>query len=283
MLYGGHPYAHPVIGVPEDLSRITGRELAGHHGKYYVPNNCVVAVVGDFKPGAVRKAIDRQLGKWRAREVPAAELSPVPAPDRPRVEMIHRQINQAYINLGFLGPRRDDPDYQAIRVMNYILGGGGFVSRLVRTIRMAQGLAYDVDSYYDPRLDYGPYILSVQTKCASADTAVKGLLNEMRRIQSEPVTDEELKEAKDFLRGSYPFRFETNGQMARQFLYLELYRLGPDYFGRDMKQTMEVTKDDVMKAARRFLRPDNYLLVMTTDTLQTKLDLPGVVRERKQP
>ncbi len=281
MLYPGHPYAHPPIGWAKDLAGVTARDLSEHHHRYYTPNNCAIAVVGDFRSAEAQKLIRQTLGKWAKREIPRPELPELPAIDRSRAVLSHRQINQAYINLGFRGPKRDDPDYQAIRVMNYILGGGGFVSRLVRTIRMAQGLAYDVDSYYDPRSDYGPYLLSLQTKCASADTAIKSLIAEMRRIQHQPVSDTELKEAKDYLRGSYPFRFETNGQMARQFLYLELYGLGPDYFGRDIDKTMAVTQDDVMRAAKRFLRPDNFLLAVVTDTSQTRLAIPGLLIEGK--
>jgi len=190
--------------------------------------------------------------------------------------MINRQLNQAYINLGFLGPKRNEPDYQAIRLMNYILGGGGFVSRLMKSVRTAQGLAYDVGSSYDPRLDNGPYYLFVQTKCASADTAVKSLLLEMKRIQNELVTDEELKEAKDYIRGSYPFRFETNSLTARQFLYVELYDLGWDYFKIDLIKTEKVNKQDIMAAANKYLRPEKYLLAMVTDTSQTKLNIPGL-------
>jgi zinc protease len=281
MLYSEHPYAHPPVGWPEDLARMAPGDLSAHHRDYYVPNNCVISLVGDFRSAEAQKLIQQGLGKWARRETPPLKLPAVPAIDQPRARLVSRQINQAYINLGFLGPRRDDPDYQAIRVMNYILGGGGFVSRLVRTIRMAQGLAYDVDSYYDPRADHGPYLLSLQTKCASADTAVKSLLAEMRRIQSQPVSDEELKEAKEYLRGSYPFRFETNGQMARQFLYLELYDLGPDYFRQDIERTMAVTQEDVLRAARKFLRPDNYLLAVVTDTSQTRFNLPALLIDQQ--
>lgn len=281
LLFGDHPYAHPVMGGAESVSRISRQELAGYHQKYYAPNNCIIAVAGDFKSSRIIKLIEQNLGKWPKREIPNLSLPEVPPIDQSRALLINRQINQAYINLGFLGPKRSDPDYQAIRVMNYILGGGGFVSRLVKNIRMAQGLAYDVDSYYDPRSDFGPYILSVQTKCASADTAVKSLIAEMRLIQSQPVSDEELKEAKDYIRGSYPFRFETSGQTARQFLYVELYDLGADYFRQDMEKTLAVTKDDVMAAARKYLKPDNFLLAMVTDTSQTKLNIPGLKIEKQ--
>ncbi|MBU1356919.1 MAG: insulinase family protein [Candidatus Edwardsbacteria bacterium] len=281
LLFGGHPYAHPVMGSAESVSRIFRHDLSGHHKKYYAPNNCIISVVGDFKSSRIKKLIEQNLGKWPKREIPGLRLPEIPAIGQSRALLINRQINQAYINLGFLGPKRDDPDYQAIRVMNYILGGGGFVSRLVKNIRMAQGLAYDVDSYYDPRSDFGPYILSVQTKCASADTAVKSLITEMRLIQNQPVSDEELKEAKDYIRGSYPFRFETSGQTARQFLYVELYNLGAGYFRQDMEKTLAVTKDDVMAAAKKYLKPDNFLLAMVTDTSQTKLNIPGLKIEKQ--
>jgi zinc protease len=276
LLFGKHPYAHPVMGEADNVSLITQKELAAHHKRYYIPNNCIISVAGDFKSSRIKKLIEQNLGHWPKGESPIIRLPEIPKIDNSRALLVNRQINQAYINLGFLGPKRNDPDYQAIRVMNYILGGGGFVSRLVRNIRMVQGLAYDVDSYYDPRTDYGPYALSVQTKCSSADTAVKSLMVEMRRIQNESVSDEELKEAKDYIRGSYPFRFESNGSVARQFLYVELYNLGDDYFKKDMERTLAVTKDDVMAAAKKYLKPDNFMLVMVTDTSQTKLNIPGL-------
>lgn len=276
MLFGDHPYARPVIGDAENVGKIKSSDIVTHYQSYYLPNNCIVSIVGDFKPAKIKKLINKQLGTWTSRPVPKVNISKIPDIKAPRALMINRQLNQAYINLGFLGPKRNEPDYQAIRVMNYILGGGGFVSRLVKSIRMVQGLAYDVASSYDPRLDNGPYYLSVQTKCASADTAVKSLILEMKRIQNEFVTDEELKEAKDYIRGSYPFRFETNSQTARQFLYIELYELGWDYFKTDLTKTEQVIKQDIMAAAKKYLRPDNFLLAVVTDTSQTKLNIPGL-------
>lgn len=281
MLFGDHPYAHPEMGGAESVSRISRQDLAAHHKKYYTPNNCIISVVGDFKSSHIKKIIEQNLGRWPSREIPKLQLPEIPAIGQSRALLINRQINQAYINLGFPGPKRNDPDYQAIRVMNYILGGGGFVSRLMKSIRMVQGLAYDVASYYDPRTDFGPYILSVQTKCASADTAIKSLIAEMRLIQNQPVSDEELKEAKDYIRGSYPFRFETIGQIARQFLYIELYDLGADYFKKDIEQTLKVSKADVMAAAKKYLKPDNFLLAIVTDTSQTKLNIPGLKIEKQ--
>ncbi len=276
MLYGDHPYAHPEMGFVQSVGKIRPADIATHYRNYYQPNNCIISIVGDFKSAKIKKLINKQLGTWPRRPVLKATIPKIPEIKGSRALMINRQLNQAYINLGFLGPKRNEPDYQAIRVMNYILGGGGFVSRLVKSIRMVQGLAYDVGSSYDPRLDNGPYYLYVQTKCASADTAVKSLILEMRRMQTELVADEELKEAKDYIRGSYPFRFETNSQTARQVLYLELYDLGADYFKKDIEKTLQVSKADVMAAAKKYLKPDNFLLAVATDTSQTKLNIPGL-------
>jgi zinc protease len=165
--------------------------------------------------------------------------------------------------------------------MNYILGGGGFVSRIFSEVRVHQGLAYDVGSYFDPRLGFGPYTFSVQTKCASADTAVKSILSEMRRIQREPVSDQELEDAKAFYRGSYPFRFETNSQIASQVLVAELYGLPLDYAARDLEQINKLSKADILKAAQKLLQPEHFIITMTTDTVLTKIDIPGVTIEKK--
>jgi zinc protease len=280
-LYGQHQYNHPVEGEEETVGAIKSGDLSAFHKKYFVPNNCVIAVVGDIKPAKIAGLLEKLSKTWLKAESPATIFSQIPKIAKPGLRMIHRPITQAYVVLGFLGPKRLDPDYQAARIMNYILGGGGFVSRLVSKIRVQQGLAYDVDSYFSPRLDYGPYIFSVQTKCLTADTAIKTMLLEMERIQKEPVSDQELTEAKDFFRGSYPFRYETNGQIAGQILGAELYGLSHDQVAKDLESIQKVTKEDVLQVARRLLRPKNYIVTMATDTALTKINIPGLAVEKK--
>jgi len=280
-LYGQHQYNHPVEGEEEAVGAIKSGDLSAFHKKYFVPNNCVIAVVGDIKPAKIAGLLEKLAKTWLKAESPATIFSQIPKIAKPGLRMIHRPITQAYVVLGFLGPKRLDPDYQAARIMNYILGGGGFVSRLVTKIRTQQGLAYDVDSYFYPRLDFGPYTFSVQTKCQTADTAIKTMLLEMERIMKEPVSDQELLEAKDFFRGSYPFRYETNGQIAGQILGAELYGLSPDQVAKDLESIQKVNKEDVLQVAWRLLKPQNYIVTMATDTVLTKVYIPGLTVEKK--
>ena len=280
-LYGQHQYNHPVEGEETTVGAIKSGDLTAFHKKYFVPNNCAIALVGDIKTAQVTGLFKKLTNGWQKSEIPSPGFGPIPQIARPGLQMIHMPITQAYVVLGFLGPKRLDPDYQAARIMNYILGGGGFVSRLVSKIRVQQGLAYDVDSYFAPRLDYGPYTFTVQTKCQTADTALKTMILEMERIQKEPVSDQELLEAKAFFRGSYPFRYETNGQVAGQILGAELFGLSPDQVSKDLDLIQKITKEDVQRAAQRLLKPRNYIVTMATDTAFTKISIPGLKTEKK--
>ena len=281
LLYGRHQYNHPVEGEEATVGAIKSGDLSAYHKKYFVPNNVVIAIVGDVKPAKVAGLLKKLTKIWSKSEIPAMVFDQIPNIAGPGLQMIHRPITQAYVVLGFLGPKRLDPDYQAARVMNYILGGGGFVSRLVTKIRVQQGLAYDVYSYFSPRLDYGPYTFTVQTKCQTADTAIKTMLLEMERIKKEPVSDQELSEAKAYYRGSYPFRYETNEQIAGQILGAELHGLSPDQVTKDLELIQKVSREDVMQAAQRLLKPQNFIVTMATDTSLTKINIPGLAIEKK--
>jgi zinc protease len=280
-LYGQQQYNHPVEGEETTVGAIRSGDLSAYHKKYFVPGNAVIAIVGDVKPGRISGLFKKLTKTWPKTGSPATAFGQIPKIEKPGLLMIHRPISQAYVVLGFLGPKRLDPDYQAARLMNYILGGGGFVSRLFTKIRVQQGLAYDVDSYFSPRLDYGPYTFTVQTKCQTADTAVKTMITEMEKIQKEPVSDQELQDAKAYFRGSYPFRYETNGQIAGQILGAELYGLSPDQVKKDMELIQKVSKEDILKTAQRLLKPRNYIVTMATDTAVTKINIPGLAVEKK--
>ena len=280
-LYGQHQYDHQVEGEEATVGAIRSGDLISYHKKYFVPNNAVIAIVGDVKPGNIPGLFKKLTKTWAKAETPGIVFGQIPKIEKPGLRMTHMPITQSYVVLGFPGPKRLDPDYQAARLMNYILGGGGFVSRLFTKIRVQQGLAYDVDSYFSPRLDHGPYTFTVQTKCQSADTAIKTMIAEMEKIQKEPVSDQELEEAKAYFRGSYPFRYETNGQIAGQLLGTELYGLSPDQVARDMETIQKVSKEDIRLAAQRLLKPQNYIVTMATDTAITRISIPGLAAEKK--
>lgn len=281
LLYGSHPYGHPVIGDSVSVAGIGRQDLIAFHDAWYRPNNCAIAIAGDFRESDIRSFLPKQLSGWAYRDVPVIAYPRLSDRQQPAVCLIHRPVSQSYVNLGFPGPSWADPDHAPAKVMNYILGGGGFTSRLTRAIRVRQGLAYDVDSYFDPRIGIGSYVFSVQTKCVSTDTAVKSLLAEMRIIMSDTVTVREREETRDYFHGYFPFRFETGELVNRQYLALELYRLGHDFYTTDLAKTLSVTGADIRDAARRLLDPERFVMTIVTDTSQTRLDLPGAVIVRE--
>jgi zinc protease len=164
--------------------------------------------------------------------------------------------------LGNVGSKRNNPDFFAMVVMNYILGGGGFSSRLFTEIRAKRGFAYSVHSAFDFKKYTGSFSISLQTKNASAREAISIVLDEIKKMQTEPVTDKELEGARKYLTGSFPLRLDTQAKLAGFLAQVEFYGLGVDYADNYASRILAVTKEDVQRVATKYLRPDNYILVV---------------------
>jgi zinc protease len=200
--------------------------------------------------------------------------APTVAPGQ-HVTKIDRNVSQANLVLGFGGIARSNPDYYRLQVMNYILGGGGFASRLVKKVPSEAGLAYSVSSGFDTGLFPGSFRVVLQTKNQSANEAVKLVLEQLRRIQQEPVSDAELNSAKKFLIGSFPLKFDRQSAIASFMLQVELFHLGLDYANRYPQIIGEITKEDLQKAARQYLHPDAFFLVAAANQSEAALKLGG--------
>ena len=224
-----------------------------------------MTVVGDIGKGELKSLLDRYFINWRRSD--NRELSlPVPAfEDKPKVLRIQKKLTQANIILGHLGIKRDNPDYYAVSVMNYILGGGGFASRLMDNIRDNKGLAYDVHSSFSANKYAGSFQAGLQTKNESANTAIAEVLKEMERIRTEPVSDRELSDAKSYLTGSFPLRIDSNRKIAAFLTSVEFYGLGLDYVDNYRKFIEAVTKDDIQRVAKKYLYTGSYVLVVVGD------------------
>ena len=264
-VFGKHPYGRPVEGTEETLDRITREDIAEFHQGYYLPNNTIMTVVGDISKTELRSLLDGYFMNWQRRD--SKEISfQVPAfEDRPKVIRIQKNLTQANIILGHVGIKRDNPDYYAVSVMNYILGGGGFASRLMDNIRDNKGLAYDVHSYFSANKYAGSFQTGLQTKNESASIAIAEVLKEMERIEKEPVSDKELSDAKAYLTGSFPLRIDSNRKIAGFLTAVEYYGLGLDYVDNYRKFIEAVTKDDILRVAKKYLHTGNYVLVVVAD------------------
>lgn len=261
-VFGSHPYWHPTEGIRESVSALTREPVVEFHRKYYRPNNAVMVVVGDITFAEVSKSLGKYFTDWESKEIDFPKLTAAPAPVKIQQELIDKPLSQATIMLGHLGISRNNPDYYAAYVMNYILGGGGFSARLLTNIRDNQGLAYSVGSYFHANVQPGNFQVSAQTKNSSASQVVEAILKEIKTIYSQPVSDEELEAAKADITGSFPLKLDTNSKVASYLVYMENYGLGMDYFEKFPQYINAVTKEMVQKAARKYLHPDRYTLVI---------------------
>ena len=279
LVFAGHPYRRPANGTEQTVRRITGKQLLAFHQAYYSPNNTIIAIVGDLREQEASDAVRKYFGSWSNKPTPVQKFSPPASLQQPEVKLIDKDLTQANIVLGHVGIDRRNPDFYAVSVMNYILGGGGFSSRLVNRIRDEQGLAYDVDSGFEANVMPGPFTVRLQTRNGTANQAIAGVIEEIKRIRTEPVSEQELADAEAYLVGSFPLRLDTAGKLAALLTLVELHQLGLTYFQDYPKSIMAVTRDDVLRVAQKYLHPDAYVLVVVGKQSEAKIN-PEMIRVR---
>ncbi len=261
-LFGKNPYAYPPKGTPEGLAAIEPKDLVEFHGKYFRPNNTILTIVGDLSQEEARGWVTKTFGDWKAAPLPELRVPPPPPLKTIEKIIIDKNITQANILWGHLGISRSNPDFYALQVLNYILGGGGFSSRLLNTIREERGLAYSVGSSFDAGLEPGAFAVSLETKNQSAEEAVAQIIREVDRVRKQPVSSSELEEAKSYLIGSFPSKMDSVAKRASLMAYVEFYGLGLDYPWRYPSIIKDLTPSDLQKAAEKYLHPDRFLLVV---------------------
>lgn len=272
LVFGNHPYGRPLEGRETTLAAITRDEIVGFYRDHYTPERTFVTVVGDVDRSEITNQIRALLGSWpKGKRAVKQATEPAPLQEKIAVKKVDRSVAQANIILGHQGIRRDNPDFYALTVMNYILGGGGFSSRLVERIREQKGWAYDVSSQFSPSLERGSFQVVLQTKNETAGPAVQEVVRELRRIREQGVTDQELADAKAHLTGSFPLRLDTNAKLAGLISAVEYYRLGLDYADRYRTLIEGVTKEDILRVARTYLKPEGYVLVVVADQAKAAL------------
>jgi zinc protease len=261
-LFGNNPYAHPPKGTPESLTAIDSKDLVAFHDKFYRPNNAIMTVVGDLSPEEAQEWVTKTFGEWKGAPIPDLKVPPPPGLKNTEKIIIDKSITQANIIWGFLGISRNNPDFYALQVLNYILGGGGFTSRLMNNIREDRGLAYSVASGFEAGLEPGAFAVNLETKNQSAGESVAQIIDEVKRVRSQPVSATELADAKSYLIGSFPAKMDSVAKRAGLLAYVEFYGLGLDYPWRYPSLINNLTPADLQKTAEEYLHPERYLLVV---------------------
>jgi zinc protease len=266
MIYGKHPLGRPVLGRRATVAKLKPADCAAFHKSVFVPENTLLAVVGDFNSKEVIDEITRLTADWQGSG--AAPKPKTPSVERPKqftqkiVTMPEAAQLQFY--MGHLGIRRNSPDYYKLLVLDYVLGTGpGFTDRLSARMRDREGLAYSVSANITSSAgeEPGTFTCYIGTAPENFDR-VKGMfLEELARIRKEKPETQEVEDVKKYLLGSLPFQFITNERIADQLLVVERLGLGFGYLDEYRKAVAAVTPEDVQTVAQKHLDPERMILV----------------------
>lgn len=270
-VFGDHPYGTVNDDVAAYLPKAVRKDILDFYRGRYGPNRAILAVVGDITEAEAVGLVNTYFGNWkRIGKAKSGHAAP-PAIKKTTVRKLDKKIEQANIAVGQVGIRREDPDYYAVSVMNYILGGGGFSSRLMDNIRDNRGLAYDVHSLFLAQKEPGAFRVWIQTKNESANEAIAEIFKELKRIRNETVSERELSDAKAYLTGSFPLRMDTSAKIAGILTAVEIYGLGLDYPERYPALINGVTRQDILRVAKKHIDPKRMVIVVLGDQKKIKL------------
>jgi predicted Zn-dependent peptidase len=245
---------------------ITAADLKAFHAKYFSPKNTILVVSGDFDKAGLKAKIEKLAAGWKGGAVafPALPKS-FPAPE-PGVYFIQKAINQGYISLGHLGLEDTNPDYFAVQVMNFILGGGSFTSRITTKVRSDEGLSYNQGSRFTYRWGLpGTFSGYVQTKSSTVGYAVSLILAEFDRIRKTPVTDAEMETAINYYLESFADNFQSSQTTMMNFANLEMTGKSSDYYKTYLAKIRAVNKARVQEVANKYIQPDKIAIMIVGD------------------
>ena len=259
-----HPYSRSATGTKESVPTLDRDSLVAFHAKHYRPDVLSFAVVGGVPFDEAVRVIEEQFGDWHAE----GEASPIAIPPAAPPEATRREEftlagkSQSDISAGHPALPRSHPDYYALDVANFILGRFGLSGRLGQRIREEQGLAYSTSSSLNGGMGPGMWAARAGVNPANVDKAIESMIVELRRLQAEPVSEDELLDAQDFLTGSLPLALESQDGVARAALDIELYDLGLDYLDRYPGIIRALTREELQEAAKRHLFPDRLAITV---------------------
>ena len=260
-LFPAHPYGRPVDGTLKSVAAITQTDLKGFVKRRLAKDNLAIGVVGDITAEALKTVLDKTFGGLPAKAwawaIPEAVLK-----GQGRTVVVTKPAPQSAIVFADKGPKRQDPDFYAAYVMNHVLGGGGFTSRLYNTVREKRGLAYSVYSALHPLDRAGLIFGGAGTANKSVSETIAVMRGEWTRMATQGMSEKELADAKTFLTGSYPLSFTSSDRIASMLIGIQMDNLGIDYPDRRNGLIEAVTLDDVNRLAKELLRPDQLTVVV---------------------
>ncbi|MGQ0442449.1 MAG: M16 family metallopeptidase [Methylophilaceae bacterium] len=260
-LYGAHPYSLDESGEIDTINAMKREELQAFYQHYYSAKSATIALIGDMTEAEAR-AITDKISTGLPQSPAVSKLPAVTFPAVANVQNINHPASQAHILLGYPGVKRGDADYFPLYVGNYILGGGGFVSRLTEEVREKRGLVYSVYSYFMPMSELGPFQLGLQTKKEQAGDALKVVNETLTKFMQNGVTEKELKAAKSNITGGFPLRLDSNAKILDYLNVIGFYKLPLTYLDDFNKEVNKVTAKQIKEAFNRRIDTSKMLQVV---------------------
>ncbi len=267
--YGDHPYAHPVNGTTESVMALTRDDLLAAHAATLARDRIYIGAVGDITPQELSSLIDDLLGDLPATGAPMPPRADVSIP--PGVTVVDFPTPQSVALFGQKGIAQDDPDFFAALILNQVLGAGGFESRLMNEVREKRGLTYGVYSYLAARDLAEVYMGSVSSSNDRIAEAIAVIRAEWQKAATEGITEKEMQDAKTFITGAYPLRFDGNGTIANILVGMQMLGLPIDYIPTRNDKVEAVTLDQITRVAGELLEPENlhFVVVGQPEGLET--------------
>jgi predicted Zn-dependent peptidase len=264
IVYGDHPMAWRA--TEETVTAITRDDLVGFHGAFYRPSNCIVGISGDVTKDEIVGMLDEALADWAPAEVVIEPEPELPLRFEPSVNYAYKDIDQGVIYIGHLGMNSRDDQRPAVQIMNFILGGGSFTSRITQKVRTDEGLAYAAYSYYssDP-WTYGVFVASSQTRSDATARAAGLIVDLISEMKEDGPTEEEFEKARDSYLNRQVFDYDSKTAVVNRLVQLKWQGRPLDTPERDIAAIEALTLDDVKAAAAEYLHPDGLTMLFVGD------------------
>ncbi len=260
-IYADTPYSMPLLGTAETIRVLSRGELVECAQQHTTPSEISIVATGDLNPDTILSLAESRLGQWNPTTRTESTAFETPRIHGLRIHVVDRPDSpQTELRMGHIGPKRTDPDYVPLQVMNSLLGGK-FTSRINLNLREDLGITYGASSGFGHRRGHGPFVVSTSVSTDSCGVGVEEILKELRRLQDEPVDQQELDETKSYLLGVFPYTLQRIEGLANRLAEIAIYDLPLDYYDRSLQQIRAVDVDRVQSLAVKHLHPDRMAVV----------------------
>ncbi|MCD4726960.1 MAG: insulinase family protein [Pirellulales bacterium] len=283
-IYAGSRYALQIHGEMETLPQITQADIVEFYNSFYSPANAEMIIVGDVDHATVVKLVEQHLGAWQRPAVSRVILTTPPSPEEPGVILVNKpDATNASFRFGHLGVKRNNPDFYSLQVMNHILGGGGFSSRLMQRIRSELGYTYGIYSNFWYERDTGVFCVNAAVTPENLQNSITEALAIFDGIRRELVTEQELRDAANYMAASYLLNFEDSNYLARKIIQSHTYDLPENAIVDYPDNILAVTREDILRVAKAYLAPERfqYVFVGNAEQLRSQAEIFGTLSIRE--